>query len=136
MYKFILEIGFTPAKTKTIGAVKIPPEYFFDFLRGHHDGDGSFYSYWDTRWRNSFMYYLTFISASEKHICWLRKEINEQLQIKGHLCTNKTGIHQLRYAKNDSFKLLKEMYYDKDVICLTRKRLKIEKALGIIGEHI
>src|SRR3989344_1512456 len=56
-YKFLLSIGLTPRKSKTLGAIDIPNKYFFDFLRGHFDGDGSFYSYWDPRWRSSFMFY-------------------------------------------------------------------------------
>lgn len=41
-YKFLLSIGFMPAKTKIISKIKIPKKYFFDFLRGHFDGDGTF----------------------------------------------------------------------------------------------
>jgi len=42
---FLVDIGFTPAKSKTIGELCIPKKYFFDFLRGSFDGDGCFYSY-------------------------------------------------------------------------------------------
>ncbi|MCL5435596.1 MAG: hypothetical protein M1275_00770, partial [Patescibacteria group bacterium] len=59
-YNFLLSIGLTPAKSKTLGPLKIPDRYFFDFIRGHFDGDGSFYSYWDKRWLSSFMFYLSF----------------------------------------------------------------------------
>ncbi len=45
LYKFLLSIGLTPAKSKTIGKLKIPEIYFFDFLRGVLDGDGYAYSY-------------------------------------------------------------------------------------------
>src|SRR3989338_8341238 len=48
--RFLEAIGLTANKTKTIGVVNIPDEYFFDFLRGHFDGDGCTYSYWDPRW--------------------------------------------------------------------------------------
>ncbi len=48
-YNFLLAIGLFPNKTKTIGAVKVPDHMFFDFLRGHFDGDGTFYSYFDPR---------------------------------------------------------------------------------------
>src|SRR3989344_5929092 len=57
-YRFLLGIGFTPAKSKTMAHLAIPKKYFFDFLRGCFDGDGCFYSYWDPRWHSSFMYYL------------------------------------------------------------------------------
>lgn len=43
-YKFLLRIGLIPNKSKRLSDLKIPNLYFFDFLRGHLDGDGSFYS--------------------------------------------------------------------------------------------
>lgn len=133
LYKFLLGIGMTPAKTKTIGALDIPDKYLFDFLRGHLDGDGCFYSYWDKRWKNSYMFYTIFVSASKKHIDWIRENIDKKLKIKGHVTESSKGnIYQLKYAKYESLKLLKKIYYNKNVICLNRKRLKIEKALGII----
>lgn len=33
-YKFLLSIGLTPAKSKTIGPLLIPEQYFFDFFAG------------------------------------------------------------------------------------------------------
>ncbi|KKU93902.1 MAG: Intein-containing protein [Candidatus Jorgensenbacteria bacterium GW2011_GWA1_48_13] len=136
-YKFLLNIGFSPNKSKTIGRLDIPDKYFFDFLRGHFDGDGTFYSYWDPRWRSSFMFYTVFISASKGHIQWLRKKINETLPIKGHITKSKTqSTYNLKYAKRESLKLLKKVYYSHKVICLSRKRLKIEKALAIMGAKL
>jgi hypothetical protein len=75
LYKFFHSIGLTPKKSLTIGALQIPDKYFFDFLRGSFDGDGCFYSYFDPRWKHSFMYYLTFCSASHAHVLWLRASI-------------------------------------------------------------
>lgn len=133
-YKFLLSIGLMPNKSKIIKKIKIPSKYFFDFLRGHLDGDGTFYSYWDPRWRSSFMFYTDFISASKEHINWLRKEIFKRLKIKGHITKGSKKIcYQLKYAKKESLKLLRKVYYSSQIICLTRKRLKIERALSIIG---
>lgn len=135
--RFLNGIGITSCKTKTIGAVDIPDEYFFDFLRGHHDGDGTFYSYWDPRWRSSFMFYTVFISASEKHILWIREKIKQLIGIKGHVTeTGQTPIYALKYAKAESLQLLQKMYYNRDVVCLSRKRKKIEKALAVEGERL
>jgi hypothetical protein len=129
-YKFLKSIGFSHNKSKTIGEISIPKKYFFDFLRGHFDGDGTFYSYWDPRWKSSYMYYTVFLSASKRHIKWLRSKLLKTLGIKGHITGPGRGItYQLKYAKNESLKLLKNMYYDNTVTCLSRKRKKIEKAL-------
>jgi hypothetical protein len=52
-YRFLESIGLTTKKSKTISSINIPDKYFLDFLRGHFDGDGTFYSYWDRRWKSS-----------------------------------------------------------------------------------
>ncbi|HVO28677.1 MAG TPA: LAGLIDADG family homing endonuclease, partial [Candidatus Paceibacterota bacterium] len=101
-YRFLNGIGITSRKTKTIGAVDVPDRYFFDFLRGHHDGDGTFYSYWDPRWRSSYMFYTVFLSASEQHMIWLREKINALIGIVGHMTkSGKTPMYELKYAKNE-----------------------------------
>jgi hypothetical protein len=132
-YDFLLRIGLSENKSKTLGALDIPQKYFFDFLRGHLDGDGTFYSYFDPRWKSSFMFYTTFVSASKRHIEWLRSEIMKRLKIGGHI-TKSVGssVHQLKYAKAESLKLLPKLYYDSKVVCLSRKRKKIERAIGDI----
>lgn len=137
-YNFLVSLGLTPAKSKTLGLLKVPNEYFFHFLRGSFDGDGCTYSYWDKRWRSSFMFYTTFVSASEKHINWLRDKIEQRLSIRGHVTHGAPGhvLHQLKYAKADSLKLLRRMYSPRNTVCLSRKRLKIEKMLRIIGEQL
>jgi len=129
---FLQEVGIHSNKTKTIGKIDLPAEFFFDFLRGHLDGDGCVFSYWDKRWKSSFMFYTTFVSASREHIDWLRYEIGKQLKVQGHVVTAKEGtVFQLRFAKQDSLKLWDKMYYPK-ALCLTRKRLKIKRILAIL----
>lgn len=131
-YRFLLSTGLTPAKSKTLGGVDVPKKYFPDLLRGLFDGDGTFFSYYDPRWKSSFMYYLVFISASEKHIRWLRKKLLKFYNVKGH------GAHQpyrrafqLKYAKREAAKLIRIMYYSKNVPHLERKRKKVYSALAM-----
>jgi hypothetical protein len=132
LYNFLLSIGLTPNKTKTLGAVKVPKKYFFDFLRGLHDGDGCFYSYQDLRWKNSLMFYLVFASASQAHIFWLQKTLEKYLGVNGHITKGK-GVLQLKYAKSESKKIIAKMYHRSDVVALSRKRLKIKEVLGILS---
>lgn len=130
-YDFLLQIGLKENKSKTLDKLDIPKKYFYDFLRGHLDGDGTFYSYYDPRWRSSFMFYVNFISASKKHIEWIRSELNKRLGVKGHVSKSvQSSIYSLRYAKAESLKLLPKLYYDSKVACLRRKRRKIERAIG------
>ncbi|HRH31125.1 MAG TPA: LAGLIDADG family homing endonuclease [Candidatus Paceibacterota bacterium] len=131
-YSFLESIGFMPAKSKVIGKIILPDEYFFDFLRGSFDGDGTFYSYWDKRWRSRHMFYLEFISASKNHIVWIREEIYKRLGVSGYVAYD--GKHltlQLKYAKREALEIIRRMYYNREVICLSRKRGKIEKAVAI-----
>jgi hypothetical protein len=132
-YKFLNSLGIFSNKSKIISKIKISNKYFFDFLRGCFDGDGCFYSYWDSRWRSSHMFYLTFGSASRIHILWIQKEIFKNLSINGHISKSqkKGSIYNLRYAKKEAMEIIKKMYYNPNVICLSRKRIKIEKALKI-----
>ncbi len=131
-YKFLLSIGLTPKKSLTLSAIKVPDIYFFDFLRGHFDGDGTFYSYWDSRWRSSFMLYTVFISASKKHILWLQNEIYKKLCINGHLTkSGNKACYQLKYAKEESAKLIAKIYYRKNLPRLERKYKKVYNALAI-----
>ena len=133
-YEFLISIGLTPNKSKTISKIDVPKIYFFDFLRGHFDGDGTFYSYWDPRWRSSFMFYTEFISASKGHILWLQKSLKKILGIKGHITkSDKQVCYQLKYAKSESLILLPKIYHEGANIFLKRKHLKIKRALGIIG---
>src|SRR3989344_883003 len=131
-YNFLLSIGLTPRKSLTMGKLDIPQRYFFDFLRGCFDGDGCFYSYWDPRWKSSHMFYLEFTSASLKHILWLQEEIKKRIFIEGHITgKNRNVFFQLKYAKKEAVEIIKKMYYNRKVICLSRKRVKIEKAFKI-----
>lgn len=133
-YRFLIEIGLMPKKTKRLNKIEIPKRYFFDFIRGHFDGDGTFYSYFDPRWKSSYMFYTVLVSASKNHIYWLRKTIRSFLGVEGHITKSiHSSVYQLKYAKAESLKLLPHMYYNSDVVCLSRKRLKIEKAFRTVN---
>jgi hypothetical protein len=136
-YEFLVRIGLIPNKSKIIGVIAIPDEFFFDFLLGSFDGDGYTYSYFDSRYKSSFMFYTAFTSASREHVGWLQREINSKLAIKGHVTTSadKT-IFQLKYAKAESLPLLQKLYDNKNIPGLPRKRLKIKEMLRIIGESL
>ena len=131
-YDFLLSIGLTPRKSLIMGKLLIPDKFFFDFLRGCFDGDGCFYSYWDPRWKSSHMFYLEFTSASLKHVNWLQKAIEDKIGVRGHITGRKKKLFfQLKYAKKEAMEIIKIMYYNKKVVCLSRKKIKIEKALMI-----
>jgi intein-encoded DNA endonuclease-like protein len=129
-HKKLLKIGLMPNKSKRIKRLKIPEKYFFDFLRGCFDGDGSFYSYWDPRWKSSFMFYTTFSSGSLAFIKWLRKKIKTLLNIEGHIDPNGSKQEwELKFAKKESKVIIPRMYYRISIPHLQRKYKKVIEAL-------
>ncbi|MFA5092782.1 MAG: LAGLIDADG family homing endonuclease [Candidatus Omnitrophota bacterium] len=133
LYQWLQTIGLMPKKTMLMGKLDIPDKYFVDFLRGHLDGDGSIFTYTDKYMKYKekkytyFRLYTKFISASFIQISWIREKIKEILNIQGSLThylkiNRKFPIWQLRFAKNDSLKLLSWLYYKPNLPCLNRKR--------------
>lgn len=132
-YRWLVSIGLTPNKSKTIGKLKIPDKLFFDFLRGCFDGDGSVYAYWDPRWKSSYMFYWQLCSASPEFLIWVRETIYRLVKIRGTMVQSK-GTKQLRYAKRETRILFKKLYYKKGLPSLHRKLAKI-KLFFIIDER-
>ena len=133
---FLDSIGIFPAKSLIMSEVKIPEQYFFDFLRGCMDGDGSSYGYWDKRWKSSYMFYIEVSSASLKFIDWLKYCIKSMSGVVGHVTRSRghNVCYQLKYSKHEAVKLYNKMYSD-NCICLARKKLKINGFLAIMNNE-
>lgn len=130
-HQWLRSIGLTPDKSKTIGRINVPDEYFFDFLRGVWDGDGCIYSYFDPRWKSSYAYYISIVSASPIFIQWLQ-ETNERLVgIKGHVSQSGRSTVKLNFAKRDSKAIFNAMFYATNVAHLPRKFAKAQKIFRI-----
>jgi len=129
MYRWLLQLGLTPRKSKTIGRLKVPNKLFADFFRGVFDGDGSAYCYRDRRWATSTTVCLSVASASIEFIVFLRNELSTALGIMGSVSGFYHRVFQLRYAKRESRKLAAWIYYSDDVPCLLRKREKVKNIL-------
>lgn len=134
LYQILKNIGLTPNKSLTIKTIRIEDDYFAEFVRGYFDGDGSVYEYYDKRYPDSQMVYLSFCSGSEIFLSWLRKELQTRLGIMGHVikASEQNSCFQLRYAKNESRALAQFMYKNNSAPRLSRKYLKISSALGIV----
>lgn len=141
-YRWLLQIGLKPNKTFSLSSLKIPRKYFFDFLRGHLDGDGSIIHYIDKHNKykgKTYVYdrlWITFRSASLEHIKWIRQSIRKRLTINGSLSgwkdkNNKTKkiLWCLKFYKNDSLLLFKYLYHKANLPCLSRKRKIAENYL-------
>lgn len=146
-YRWLNSIGLTPAKTYTIGSLEIPDLYFRDFLRGHLDGDGSIFTYTDKY--NYYLgrnyinqrVYMKFISASQTHIKWLHKKIQELSKLNGSLlhnipaAINRVTIWEIKFSKKESIKLLNWIYYHPNLPCLERKRVLAQQILALIANE-
>ncbi len=121
-YEFLNSIGLTKNKSKTIGKIKIPKEYFFDFLRGCFDGDGNIDVSFHKESRHPQLR-IRLCSASLVFLEWIKKEIESQLKINtGWIYSNKSeNMHILSYGKNDAGKIFKFMYYKDVMYYLDRK---------------
>src|SRR3989338_2980990 len=122
-YGFLLSIGLTPRKSKTMGHLVVPDAYFPAFLRGCIDGDGSIGSFMRPESKLPQVR-LRLASASPAFLDWILKTAQKLYDIQGGYIYNQKGksIHQLSFAKADSFKILQLMYYKKSLPALKRKQ--------------
>lgn len=109
-YNWLLDIGLSPHKSKILKELKIPNLYFFDFLRGCFDGDGSIHAFWDPRWQSSYMYYIQFASASYAYLEWMQKRIHKLSGAFGRI-QPVTRSYQLTFAKRGTRVISARMFY-------------------------
>lgn len=136
LYRWFQSIGITPRKSLTIQKVDVPEEFFFDFLRGEFDGDGTSHAYWDTRWRSSVCIYISFASGSTKFLDWLQSMTMELAGISGTI--GKTSkAYSLKFAKNESKILFSRMYHDENIPYLRRKKEKLQRQFkaDLLSKH-
>lgn len=136
LYRWLMKIGLSPNKSLNLGSIKIPDKYFADFLRGHLDGDGSIIKYEDRYLQHlnpKYIYqrlFIYFLSASKRHLIWLRKSITRLTTLSGSLnkkiSKSQRGKHQLyvlKFSTKEAKKLLNWIYYKPNLPCLKRKYL-------------
>lgn len=133
--EWLVGIGVAPHKSLTMGALAVPDEFFFDFLRGSFDGDGSVLDHRDHRWPAATLVYLRWYSASPAHLDWLAERIGTLAGIIGHRCGGRRA-EEIRYGKRAGRILFARMYYDPVLPSLARKRLKAARALGVEDSHV
>ena len=134
LYEWFKSVGLTPRKSLTIGALSVPDGVFIALARGLLDGDGSIINKIyraDTGRRDDYYWEcLTtrFISASRKHLEWLRSRF---LATTGRIGTlgvattkprgNRHLMFELEFGKRSSLVLL-PLLYPEGAPCLERKR--------------
>jgi len=120
LYRWLVNIGLMPNKTKKLTTLKIPDRYFFHFLRGHLDGDGCIRRFQDPIYPNSQRLYILFNSASLVHLKWIQTTAKRLININGFFRKSES-MHILTYAKKESLALLLKLYPNSKAPCLKRK---------------
>ena len=129
-YEFLLSLGLTPAKSKTLGPLSIPAPYFADFLRGCIDGDGSIGTHSHPESQH-LQLRVRLHSASKNFLVWVKLEVARQVDISGGWIDSYESMFVLAYGKSDSIKLLNYMYYPKAESYLHRKYIKAKPFLRV-----
>ena len=133
LYRWLVEVGITPRKSLTLGALNVPDEHLAHAVRGLLDGDGSIVNkvsrFGSTGRGDYYWEYLRtqFVSASEEHLVWLRQKLQLAVGIRGYVSGGsprgtRHPLYQLGYGKQESVRLLGWLYSDTDAPCLVRKR--------------
>ena len=143
LYDWFLSLGLMPAKSLRLGRLAVPDDRFADFFRGCIDGDGSVLVYTDryhSRKNDRYVYerlYVSLVSASLPFVDWVRTTVTRLAHVAGAIHESRRAgqrpIWKLRYAKAESIRLLRWMYYAPDVPCLDRKRITAERFLRPLG---
>ena len=158
-FDWLCPIGITPRKSLTLGALAVPRHLLAHTVRGLLDGDGSVITsmtvpnrarYPEHSYQRLRVY---FLSASPRHIDWLRELIGAQLGAAGWVTTKlkrsadkvyapprrdrrpglagalhgergALDVSLLRYSKHESIRLLEWLYESNPGPCLERKRRK------------
>ena len=138
-YEFLLAAGLTPAKSKTLGPLNVPPEYFMDLTRGIFDGDGSVVILKDARSRFP-MLQVKFFSGSRVFLEWLWENLRVLAGVEGGtIYTFKRFPRQLfslPFAKADSIRLLDTMYESENCPHLSCKRAKFAEFLELTARVV
>lgn len=109
-YLFLLSIGLTPAKSKTLKSLNIPDKYFSDFLRGCFDGDGTIGTFKHPESKYPQLR-VRFFSASPHFLKWIKDKISYNIGINSGWIGVGNRVQILAYGKEDSIKVLNFMYY-------------------------
>lgn len=121
-YEFLLSIGLTPRKSKTLRPLSIPEKYFPAFIRGCVDGDGCITAYTHPESKLPQVR-VSICSASRPFLVWLHASVRKQMGIQGGWisASDRRGTSSLVFGKKDSIQLLQKMYENKDRYFLARK---------------
>jgi LAGLIDADG DNA endonuclease family protein len=83
LHRWLARAGLTPRKSLTLGPLEFPNEYWSDVVRGLLDGDGSVAIQKRPGRRDQLK--AVFVSASRRHVEWLKAIVYGELEIEGKI---------------------------------------------------
>ncbi|MFH1201463.1 MAG: LAGLIDADG family homing endonuclease [Candidatus Omnitrophota bacterium] len=131
-YDFLLSIGLMPKKSLVLGRIKVPGDYFLDFLRGLIDGDGGIQR-WIHRTNKREQWNLRITSGSRKFLMWLKNKIEKIIGTKGKLYCQAKNQFRVKYGKMAARIIVQRCYYKNSFALLRKKDLAkacIESRVG------
>lgn len=130
----LLELGFTPNKSLTLGFPPIPDDLLGHFIRGYFDGDGcaSFACYKRKNRKVPQKILSIRISCGSKDfITILQNKLIKVVPVgRGYLYL-RDRTYDLVYSSKDVLKLYSFLYPSKEVPCLERKREILSRGLQV-----
>ncbi|MFH1947076.1 MAG: hypothetical protein ABIJ23_02890 [Candidatus Magasanikbacteria bacterium] len=117
-YNFLLSIGMSPNKSKTLGKIKVPRKYFYHFLRGCFDGDGNICEFKHPESKN-LQLKIRLFSASKVFLDWIESELKKDKI--GSFRQEGKRVKILSFANKDSVRLLHLIYLQHCGNMLSRK---------------
>lgn len=131
LYRWLESVGLTPRKSLTLASLAVPVEFIAPAIRGLIDGDGSVECYVHKPIKKVDRTYgyqrliVSFSSASRVHCEWVQEVLRQRLKLRGAIHTSPRqphhDMHQLKYGKHDSIKLLTWVYENSENVRLERK---------------
>jgi len=132
MAKDLAKYGVIPRKTFLLRMLpEIPTQYYPDLIRGIFDGDGTVYTL-KKDGKLKFGFYGTYELVFD-----IVKLLVCELGLPDNKITDKGTVSFITFCRNkDIINFYNYIYYNQDVVCLTRKKEKFDEYLPKILDKI
>ena len=133
IFKDLHKLGFTENKTFNMSVPQVPPEFFWDFVRGYFDGDGNIWSGLMHKERLVPTHaLLTGFTSSSLVFLESLAQTFKTMGLEGGSLHNYKTYHRLSYSTRDSLKIYNYMYNGEyyKFLHLSRKREVYERFIA------
>ena len=136
LYDRLLAIGLTPRKTWSIKNLRVPDEFFGDFLRGAIDGDGSIRRWiHPTNGREQWMVFVC--GVSRPFLEWISDTVAKLWSVSGRIHTQQEDrgfpLHKLKFGKLAA-RVIFTKCYRPEALALERKKLLAQQCVrSVVG---